>query len=76
MDKKIKKAYAAVKDNQVVLFDTNLKDFVCKLNKIEPESGNYMKYYRCFEKNRSTEFINSNGDVYCLQQIVLKQDVE
>lgn len=70
MNKELKKAFVAIKDNKVVVFDTNLKDFVTKLNTLEPESRNYMYYYREFGKMKIMEFVNPNGEVYVLQQVV------
>lgn len=70
MNKELKKAFVAVKDNKVVVFDTNLKDFIKKLNEIESSSRNYMYYYREFEKKKILEYINPEGEVYNLQQIV------
>lgn len=70
MNKELKKAFAAIKNNQVVVFDTNLKEFIAKFNVIEPASRNYMYYYREFEKRKEIEFINGSGEVYNLQQVV------
>ncbi len=70
MNKELKKAFCAIKDNRVVVFDTNLKEFVDKLNTVEPESRNYMFYYRFFADNKVLEFTNSKAELYVLQQIV------
>lgn len=70
MNKELKRAFVAIKNNRVVVFDTNLKDFVTKLNELEPNSRNYMYYYRGFEKQKVLEYVNSDGEIYVLQQVV------
>ena len=70
MNKGLKKAFVAIKNNEAVVFDTNLKEFVLKLNRIEPETRNYMYYYREFEKRKMIEYVNQSGEVYNLQQIL------
>lgn len=70
MNKELKKAFVAIKNNRVVIFDTNLKDFINKLNELEPNSRNYMYYYREFGKKKVLEYVNSKGEVYVLQQVV------
>ncbi|MGB2528555.1 hypothetical protein [Flagellimonas sp. SN16] len=52
MIRDLKALYTAVVDNEVVLFETNLKLFVEKLNKMEPSSRNYQYYYRQFQKKK------------------------
>lgn len=50
MDRSIGAFYVAIFNNEVVIFDTNLKNFVEQLSKIEPEAKNYDWFFRRFKK--------------------------
>lgn len=69
MIRDLKKLYALVKNNEVIMFRTNLKDFVCELNILEPGTRNYSYYCRRFEKEKNLEYVNEKGEVYNLQQV-------
>lgn len=70
MIRDLKSLYTVIVDNKVVLFETNLKLFIERLNKIEPESRNYDYYYREFKKLNALEFTNNQGVKYHLQKLL------
>lgn len=55
MNKDVKYLYIVIKDNKVVCFDTNLKNFVEKFLLIEKEARNYDYFYRKFKREDSFE---------------------
>lgn len=61
----LKNLYVAIANGRVVVFDTNLKDFVGKLASVEPSARNYDYYFREFKK---AEVIEWNG--YVLQKVL------
>lgn len=61
----LKNLYVAIANGRVVVFDTNLKDFVAKLVAVEPSARNYDYYFREFKK---AEVIEWNG--YVLQKVL------
>jgi hypothetical protein len=71
MIRDLKKLYVAVLDNKVILFDTNLKNFIASMKQIEPSVKSYSYYSKKF-KNENTVGINDNKNVktYWLQQLV------
>lgn len=70
MIRDLRNLYTVVVSNKVVLFGTNLSDFIKDLKKIEPEIRNYDYYYRKFKKTDQIEFTNSNGKKYHLQKVL------
>ncbi len=69
MIRDLRALYTAVVDNRVVLFETNLKNFVEKLNEMEPTSNNYMYYYRAFKKEKLI-VQEIDGKEYHLQELL------
>lgn len=51
MNKRIGSIYVAVKDNEVIAYETNLKLFVELVSQISPKARNYDWFYRSFEKS-------------------------
>lgn len=66
-----RKLYTANLDNEVVVFATNLKDFVAALQLLEPSGrvGNYAYYKREFMKTSVIPLIIDDTKVYCLQEV-------
>lgn len=65
MNKNITSFYVINKDNITIVFESNLKYLISRFNKVEPNSRNYMYYYRKFKKNP----VFDEG-VYTFQQLV------
>lgn len=70
MIRDLKSLYTLVVNNRIVLFDTNLKLFVEKLNDMDSNTRNYDYYYRQFKKKELIEFENDNGKKYYLQKLL------
>ncbi|MGH1387514.1 hypothetical protein [Kordia sp.] len=70
MIRDLKSLYVAIVDNEVVVFETNLKLFIEELGKIESEIRNYDYYYRQFKKSSKQSLVNSNSKKYYLQKIL------
>lgn len=70
MIRDLKSLYVLINANKVIVFDTNLKSFVEKLNEFESDSRNYDYYYRQFKKLNTIEFTNSKGVEYHLQKLL------
>jgi hypothetical protein len=66
----LKSLYTLITDNRVVIFDTNLKSFVEKLNDFESDTRNYDYYYRELKKTQLIEFQNNSGRKYYLQKLL------
>lgn len=67
----LRKLYTANLDNEVVVYATNLKDFVAALQLLEPSGrvGNYAYYKREFLKTSLIPLIIDDTKVYCLQEV-------
>jgi len=67
----LSKLYTANLDNEVVMFATNLKDFVESLKTLEPNAKvrNYAYYRREFMKTSMISLIVSDTKVYNLQEV-------
>lgn len=70
MTRDLKILYAAISDNKIVFFETNLSKFVDELNNRESNSRNYDYYSKQFKKNDLVEFDNKNGKKYFLQKAI------
>lgn len=70
MIRDLKSLYTLITDNRVVIFDTNLKSFVEKLNDFESDTRNYDYYYRELKKTQLIEFQNNSGRKYYLQKLL------
>ncbi len=70
MIRDLKSLYVLIIDNKVVIFETNLKSFVEKLNDFDSNTKNYDHYYREFKKNKIIEFQNISGKKYYLQKLL------
>jgi len=70
MIRDLKSLYAAVLDNKVVIFDTNLKSFVQKLNDFDSNSRNYDYYYRQFKNTKFIEYQNNSDKKVYLQKLL------
>lgn len=69
MNKDVKYLYIVIKDNKVVCFDTNLKNFVEKFLLIEQEARNYDYFYRKFKKENIFEYKTSTNKLYNFQKL-------
>jgi len=73
MNKRIKRLYIATNKGLVVAYDSNLKDFIKKFNKLESESKNYDHYFNEFKKlegiPRVIQYNNTTNDIYILQRV-------
>lgn len=69
--KALRKLYTANLDNEVVLFATNLKDFIEAFDKLEPSANvrNYAYYRREFMKTSIIPFTVKNSKIYNLQEV-------
>lgn len=67
----ISKLYTANLNNEVVIFATNLKDFVNALQMLEPNANvrNYAYYRRAFMKSSIIPLIIDDNKVYNLQEV-------
>lgn len=70
MIRDLKSLYVAIVDNEVVVFETNLKLFVEKLAEIEKEARNYDYYYRQFKRSDKLLLLNSDNKTYYLQKVL------
>lgn len=69
MNKDVKYLYIAIKDNKVVCFDTNLKNFVEKFLLIETEARNYDYFYRKFKGDNYFEYKMKNRESFMMQKL-------
>jgi len=68
----LKKLYTLNRNNEVVVFATNLKDFVSSIEKLEPNNKNvrnYAYYNREFKKRSIIELSGELGEQYKLQEV-------
>ena len=70
MIRDLKSLFVAIKDNEAILFETNLKYFIEAFKKIEPDCRNYDYYYREFKKSKMLQYINKNDEIYFLQKLL------
>jgi hypothetical protein len=70
MKKDLKMFYVGNLNNRTVIFDSNLRKFIEKLNNIEPASRNYQYYCRQFGKSSEVVYLSPEDKVYVLQRIV------
>ena len=70
MIKDIKFLFVAQTDNKVIVFSTNLKDFVISLNSVAKNLKPYMFYYRAFKKTDYMEHIAEDGRKFYLQRVL------
>lgn len=69
MNKDIKRIYIAIRDNNPVAFETNLKNFWERFVLVEPEIRNYDYFYRKFKKENSFTFTSSEGKEYTISYL-------
>jgi len=70
MMKDLKNLYVAQQGNKVIVFGTNLKDFVLSLSSIVPNLKPYMFYYRAFKKIDYIEHKRLDGSIIYIQKIL------
>ena len=70
MIRDLKKLYVLIKDNQVVMFATNLKSFVGELEKEIPACRNYDYFYREFKKKRMLQLKGENSEILFAQKVM------
>ena len=68
MIRDLKNLYVAIKNNKVVLFETNLKSFVSEFKKMESGVRSLGYYQRGFKESDFLSHVNKNGDLYLLQK--------
>ena len=62
--------YVAIKNNKVIVFDTNLKAFWLKFKKIEPDCRNYDYFYREFKKSKTLQYLDKKEEIYFIQKVL------
>jgi len=62
--------YTAQTDNKVLVYSTNLKDFVISLNSVAKNLKPYMFYYRAFKKTDMLEHTAADGRKFYLQKVI------
>lgn len=70
MIRDLKSLYTAVKNNRVVLFETNLKKFHTAFSKIEPSCRKYDYFYRKFKKGKILEYLSEDEEIYFIQKLL------
>ena len=70
MIRDLKSLYVAIKDNRVILFETNLKKFWIAFNKVEPNCRNYDYFYREFKKSNMLQYLNKKEEIYFIQKLL------
>lgn len=70
MQERIKSLYVAIVDNEVVCFDTNLKDFHIQLQELAKGCRNYDYFYRAFRKFSKIEYTDNDGNSFYIQKIL------
>jgi hypothetical protein len=70
MQERITSLYVAVLKNEVVCFDTNLKHFHNKLQKIAKGCRNYDYFYRQFRNSRYFEYTDAEGTIFYMQSLL------
>ena len=70
MIRDLRNLYIAIMDNKVVLFETNLVKFVCKMKKIESRTKSYSYYNKKFKAEKIILLTSEFGKVYFLQKLV------
>lgn len=69
MNERITALYVAILNNEVVCFDTNLKDFIIRFSKIEAQAKKYDHYYRRFRsESKFTQTLD--GKEYFFQRLI------
>lgn len=69
MNQNLSALYVAIKENEVVVFESNLKEFVALVNNKIEGSRNYQWFYREFTK--STHFSSViGGEQYYFQKVL------
>lgn len=69
MNQNISALYVAIKDNEVVVFESNLKEFVTLVNNQIEGSRNYQWFYREFGKRAHFPSV-IGGDQYYFQKVI------
>lgn len=70
MIKNIDNLYVAQTDNKVLVYSSNLKDFVISLNSIAKNLKPYIFYYRLFKKIDYMEHVAEDGRKFYLQKVL------
>jgi len=70
MIRDIEHLYVAQTDNKVLVYSTNLKDFVISLNSVAKNLKPYMFYYRLFKKIDYMEHVAADGRKFYLQKVI------
>lgn len=70
MVRDLKCLYVAIKNNEVVFFETNLYMFVHNFKKLELEIRSYSYYNAKFKKENIIPFVNNNRETYFFQKVL------
>ena len=70
MKRDLDNLYVAQEGNKVIVFGTNLKDFIISLSSVVPNLKPYMFYYRAFKKTEYMEHLHTNGKTIYLQKVL------
>jgi len=69
MNERITSLYAIISNNEVIVFNTNLKAMVADFNTLQPLSRNYDWFYRSFKKEAKFVFKIGAVDYYCYRLV-------
>lgn len=69
MRKRLACIYVAIKNNEALFYETNLTDFIKKLNALGLEVENYSHYSRKFKKQKTVHHISKDNETYFFQKI-------
>jgi hypothetical protein len=70
MIRDLKCFYVAIKNNEVICFETNLKLFIEKFKNIEPKIKSYSHYLRAFNSGENISFVNDKKETYFFQKLI------
>tara|TARA_B100001059_G_C17790381_1_gene559767 strand:- start:910 stop:1140 length:231 start_codon:yes stop_codon:yes gene_type:complete len=70
MNKRFSKFYVAILDNRVVVFNTNLANFIVELRGIEPGINSLSYYDKRFRKEEIMYYTSRLGKTYTIQKLI------
>jgi ATP-dependent Clp protease adapter protein ClpS len=70
MKRHLDNLYVAQEGNKVIVYGTNLKDFIISLGSVVPNLKPYMFYYRAFKATEYMEHVHTNGKTIYLQKVL------
>lgn len=70
MIRDLKCFYVAIKNNEIVCYDTNLKLFLEKFGKMVPDLYSYSYYSKNFKKTKIIPVNTKQKETYYLQKVI------